>query len=54
MLLGDEWEGVGTEYGPPSQAVVSAMEVLGETVWFEQVGNRRRGLFLGSGYNEIG
>jgi hypothetical protein len=37
-LLGDEWEDVGIEYGPHSQAVVSAMEVLGETVWFKQVG----------------
>lgn len=40
-LLGNEWEGVGTEYGLHSQAVVSAMEVLGETTWFKQVGTAK-------------
>jgi hypothetical protein len=37
-LLGDEWEGVEDQYGPNSQAVVSAFDVLGRIPWFRRVG----------------
>ncbi len=32
-LLGAEWEDVDADFGPQTQAVVSALEVLGETAW---------------------
>ncbi|MBN2371633.1 MAG: hypothetical protein JXO72_14215 [Vicinamibacteria bacterium] len=38
LLLGTVWEGVEDEYGPNSNAVVSAFETLSETEWFKHVG----------------
>jgi hypothetical protein len=42
-LLGRQWEDVHDEYGPHSQAVVSAFDVLAQTRWFSRVGKRMRG-----------
>ncbi len=42
-LLGDEWEDVDANYGPQTQVVVSALEVLGETAWFQRVGAPKLG-----------
>ena len=38
QLLGERWEGVQDEYGPHSQAVVSAFEALRGISWFNHVG----------------
>src|SRR5262245_21663368 len=42
-LLGRQWEDVHDEYGPHSQAVASAFDVLAQTRWFSRVGKRVRG-----------
>ena len=38
QLLDVEWDGIGLDYGPHSQQVWSAIEVLGQAPWFQHVG----------------
>ena len=38
LLEGQRWSGVGDEYGPYSQQVVSAREALIAAPWFSRVG----------------
>jgi hypothetical protein len=43
-LLGDTWEDITDQFGPRSQALWSAVEVLSNTQWFSRVGKPLRGV----------